>query len=346
MIDPIQMSQALTKGRALKFAGLLAWLMGLGLVIGLIAREGLDEVAAATAVAGYGMFWVACLQFFPMLFGTAAWRQTLPARSAVSPAGLFWARWLGQSVNNLLPAARIGGEVVRGWLASRKLGLTGSTAGASVIVDLTGTIAAQVLFTVAGLAVLVMHGGDHALVTGAAIGICLLFVMLVVFVFAQSVGAFIWIERLARTLMHRMGRSVPGSDIRTLDAGIRQIYQRRRRFLNCVVLHLVVWMAGVLEVWAGLWVLDHPVSFLDALMLESLIQAVRGAAFFMPGALGLQEGGFIVLGALIGIGPEVALALALIRRIRELMWGLPGLLVWQLDGLRRQFSGAGFSNDR
>ena len=65
-------------------------------------------------------------------------------------------------------------------------------------------------------------------------------------------------------------------------------------------------------------------------MLESLIQAVRSAAFFMPGALGVQEGGLILLGAVVGLGPEVALALSLIKRIRELAVGLPALLAWQM----------------
>jgi putative membrane protein len=311
--------------------------MGLSFVIALVARQGLVEVGAATAVAGYGVLWVACLQFVPMMCDTMAWRQILVRQPGVSLVGLFWARWLGESVNNLLPAARIGGEVVRGWLAFRKLDLPGSIAGASVIVDMTGIIAAQILFTTVGLAVLVMHGGDHSLVSGAAIGIGLLLAMLAVFLLAQRAGIFVIYERLARALMRRFGRSSLGSDTDALDAGIREFYKHRGRFMQCVLFHWLGWTAGVLEVWAGLWLLGHPVSFLDALMLESLIQAVRGAAFFMPGALGLQEGGFILLGAIIGIGPEVALALSLIKRIRELMWGLPGLLIWQFDGLRRQF---------
>ncbi|MDX6769446.1 MAG: TIGR00374 family protein, partial [Elusimicrobiota bacterium] len=64
--------------------------------------------------------------------------------------------------------------------------------------------------------------------------------------------------------------------------------------------------------------------------LESLGQAVRAAAFAIPGALGVQEGGYLVLGGLLGIAPDTALALSLTKRFRELVLGLPGLLVWQL----------------
>lgn len=342
----MDMSEAFTRARTLKLTGLMMWLMGLSFVIVLIARQGLVEVGAATAAAGYGVLWVAGLQFIPMMCDTLGWRQILIRQPSVSLVGLFWARWLGESVNNLLPAARIGGEVVRGWLVFRKLDLPGSIAGASVVVDMTGIIAAQTLFTTAGLAVLVMHGSDHSLVKGAAIGIGLLLAALTIFVLAQRAGLFVIFERLAKALMRRLGRSSLGSNTGALDAGIREFYKHRGHFMKCVVFHWLGWTAGVSEVWAGLWLLGHPVSFLDALMLESLIQAIRGAAFFMPGALGLQEGGFILLGATIGIGPEVALALSLIKRIRELMWGLPGLLVWQFDGLRRQFLRAERLNDR
>ena len=65
-------------------------------------------------------------------------------------------------------------------------------------------------------------------------------------------------------------------------------------------------------------------------MLESLILATRTAAFFVPGALGVQEGVLVLLGGMIGLGPEVALALSLVKRVRELVIGVPGLLAWQV----------------
>jgi hypothetical protein len=64
------------------------------------------------------------------------------------------------------------------------------------------------------------------------------------------------------------------------------------------------------------------------------------------GALGVQEGGLILLGAVVGLAPEVALALSLVKRIRELLVGLPGLLVWQMDQLHRRFSRAQGTTER
>lgn len=64
---------------------------------------------------------------------------------------------------------------------------------------------------------------------------------------------------------------------------------------------------------------------------ESLGQAVRAAAFAVPGALGVQEGGYVVLGGALGIPPDTCLALSLAKRAREILLGLPGLLAWRAD---------------
>jgi uncharacterized membrane protein YbhN (UPF0104 family) len=60
---------------------------------------------------------------------------------------------------------------------------------------------------------------------------------------------------------------------------------------------------------------------------------VRGAAFIVPGAIGVQEGGFIALCAIFGIPAPTAIALSLVKRLPELLLGIPGLLIWQgLEG--------------
>jgi hypothetical protein len=86
--------------------------------------------------------------------------------------------------------------------------------------------------------------------------------------------------------------------------------------------------------------MGHPLGFTGALALESLVLALRTAAFVVPGAAGVQEGGYLVLGAVFGLPPEVALALAVLKRARELVMGLPALLLWQWVEARRAFAGA------
>jgi hypothetical protein len=78
---------------------------------------------------------------------------------------------------------------------------------------------------------------------------------------------------------------------------------------------------------------------LDALLLESVGQAIRGAAFAIPASLGMQEGGYLLVAPLVGLTPDLGLALSLAKRARELLLGMPGLayLHWsQSNWLRRR----------
>jgi uncharacterized membrane protein YbhN (UPF0104 family) len=87
-------------------------------------------------------------------------------------------------------------------------------------------------------------------------------------------------------------------------------------------------VAGCSETWFALRWLGHPVGFSDALVLESLTQAAKSVFFMVPSALGVQEAGLIGVGLLLGLGPDVALALSLAKRMREVLFGLPSLLAW------------------
>ena len=83
------------------------------------------------------------------------------------------------------------------------------------------------------------------------------------------------------------------------------------------------------EVWLVAWLLGYPIGLAEAVMLNSLAVALRGAAFAVPAGIGVQEGGYIVVGALVGLPPDVMLAISLATRLGELIEGLPGLLAWQ-----------------
>jgi uncharacterized membrane protein YbhN (UPF0104 family) len=113
-----------------------------------------------------------------------------------------------------------------------------------------------------------------------------------------------------------------------LHASLQAIYADRPAILVAFSLHELAWLLGAVETWIALWLIGVPVSPIEAVILESLTQALRAAAFPVPSALGVQEGGFTVLGALYGITPEAALALSFVKRVSDVAIGLPGLLAW------------------
>jgi hypothetical protein len=64
-------------------------------------------------------------------------------------------------------------------------------------------------------------------------------------------------------------------------------------------------------------------------VIESMLYAVRTVAFAIPNAVGIQEGAYVLIGASFGLTPEMALAISLVKRARDLVIGLPALGVWQ-----------------
>ena len=102
--------------------------------------------------------------------------------------------------------------------------------------------------------------------------------------------------------------------------------------------HVLSWVLGAGETWLALGFLGHPVDLRTALVIESLGEAIRTVAFPIPAALGVQEGGLVLLGGLLSLTPDVSVALSLAKRVRELGLGIPGLVVWQAEHAATTFA--------
>ena len=113
------------------------------------------------------------------------------------------------------------------------------------------------------------------------------------------------------------------------DRAVALLYRRRQRVIVCGLMQFAAWSLGSVDIALALHFLGHPLPFVEAFMLEALIQGSASAAFAVPGALGVQEAGFLVFGAMLGLPHEIAAALAVMRRCRDLICYVPGLVVWQ-----------------
>ena len=154
------------------------------------------------------------------------------------------------------------------------------------------------------------------------------------FLAAQRLGL---VERLSGSLA-KLGERARWGTLEGLQAfgpALQRIYADPRALAVSSATHLVSWLLGVLETGAGLWALGLHPSWREALVVESLGQVVRALGFAIPGALGVQEGGYVLSCSLFGVAPPQALALSLIRRVREIALGAPGLMLWQWSEVRR-----------
>jgi len=120
-----------------------------------------------------------------------------------------------------------------------------------------------------------------------------------------------------------------------LDRTVRTLYTRRRGMAACCAWTIISLVSSSGEIWIALRALGMPATFTNALILQSMAMTVRSAAFPVPGALGVQESGYLFVGNLLGIPGETAFAISLIARVRDLAVGIPALLTWQIIEGRR-----------
>jgi putative membrane protein len=233
----------------------------------------------------------------------------------------------------LLPLAAVGGDVIGARLLVQA-GAPGGFAAAITIVDVMLQAATQLAFTLLGLGLLVWLGGDPAVVQAAAIGVALAVPALGGFWLVQRRGG----QRLIEAGLRRLAGGRDWRIFGALDVVYREmhgLYAAPGRLAVSFAVHLGGWIVGAFEVWIALRFMGHPLGFAEALVIESLAQALRGALFVMPGALGVQEGGLIALCAVFGLTAPAALALSLVKRMADVVVGLPGLIAWQvLEGRR------------
>jgi uncharacterized membrane protein YbhN (UPF0104 family) len=125
-----------------------------------------------------------------------------------------------------------------------------------------------------------------------------------------------------------------------LDRELRACLDRWRALLFAGLLQFAALLAGSLEIWFALRLFGHPVDLGTALILESMTQAMRHLAFVVPAGLGVQEATLVLFGHALGISSELALAVSMAKRAREILCGLPALISWQwMEGRRLGFKG-------
>ena len=314
------------------------WLLGLagaGLFTVLLIRQGAPQVGAAFVSAGWAIAAVVIYHLaVPVFLDAIAWWLLFPNSDRLSLWQLFWMRWIGESVSTLVPSAAVGGDVVRARLAALH-GASVPTAAASVLVDITLGVFVQIAFTLAGLALIVSITGHEGFVRPTLVGALLGIIAIVGFYIVQRLGMF----RFIGVIISRLANSSDWHSLinsgQTLDRTIRTLYARRRGVIGCCVWTAASLVLGSGEIWIALHAIGLQATLINALIFQSVILTIRSAMFPVPGALGVQEGGYVVVGNLLGIPGDAAFALSLIARVRELILGIPGLITWQLFEARR-----------
>jgi len=297
--------------------------IGLCLIVVLVAEIGAAPVADALITIGWLGFCAICVVHLVVVAGMGlAWRALVPARPA---RALIWGRLVRDAGSEILPFSQIGGLAL-GARAVVLAGIPASVAAASTVVDVTLEFIAKLAYLLVGL-LLLLHlqpASPVALPLTIALLVATFFALVCVVMQRYGLGAlgqFIaasaqrWAEQLATGAI-------------VLHASLAEIYRRTSGLWVGFLLHLACWIASAFEVWAALYLGGLPLDFGTVLVIESLLYGIRTFAFAIPNAIGVQEATYVLIGTSFGLTPEIALAVSLLKRARDLAIGLPTLALW------------------
>jgi putative membrane protein len=309
----------------MKFFPVIAVVAGITAMVALVWRLGAEAVLHSLIAIGPLGFASVCLIHTALiaLMGFA-WRALLPG---TKPWVAIWGRFVRDAGSEVLPLSQVGGYV----LGTRALALAGVPAtrgAASSIVDVTLEFVGQLAYVALGL-VWLLHLRTEGIAPGIVmLGLAGASVLAATFIIVQRRGVG-YVDRIARILGQGWAeRTATGAA--ALHEALEAIYRRSGGLWMSFLLHLLCWILSASEIWVALAFAGQPIPFGSALVIESLVYALRTAAFFVPNAVGVQEGAYVLLGGAFGLSPEMALALSLLKRARDLTIGLPVLAWWQI----------------
>jgi uncharacterized protein (TIRG00374 family) len=304
---------------------LLYLAIGLALLGYVVADAELEEVwkqTLAFGAAGAGL--ILALYAIEFLADVAGWLITfagLPLNGSWLRR-LYLVRMVGETFNVITPMASMGGEPVKVMLLKKYYGVPFADASASILLAKTTNLISLVFFLAGGFALMLRDprfSTSELVLAGS--GLFFFFCAVVSFFLVQrlrvSSRASAWLSRWRAG--RRLGRLL--HHIEDFDARLVSFYSaRKRRFAAALVLALCAWFVGALSVYYTMMLLNTPVSFTDAWLIEAFAQLVRAGTFFIPASIGAQEGAFVLVCALLSGSASSGLAVALVRRFRELIW--------------------------
>jgi glycosyltransferase 2 family protein len=308
-------------------------LLGLLIALLLVSYYGLGNIVSAVARIGWTEFGlIVGWQLVLFVILGVAWDLITPSRTMRRPWVLIWGRMVRDASANCLPFSQVGGFVF-GARAITLHGIEWHTATASTVVDVTAEFLAQIAFSCIGLGVLLARAPRSGLAVPVEVGIGLA---------VLACFGFVWVQKGAAPVFARIGRRIAGNWF--ADAGERMailqtelglIYGHTGKLALGFFTHLIGWISTGVAGWIAYRALGVPMDFDDALAIEALLSAAAAVAFLVPVNAGVQEAGYAGLGAIFGVPPELSLGVSLIRRARDVVVGVPILLIWQFLEMRR-----------
>ena len=320
----------------MKFGILIAALAGFAVIVGLLIHTGVGQVFGTIAQVGWlGFFWLTIYLVPTVIILGASWYALAPKSANPTLLTFVIGRQMRDSSGDIL--WQFGGFVI-GARAVILRGIPASVAFASTIADITTELMAQIAFVVLGL------GFCYLLLEGQTASVPLLQALLAgAVLLIPGVIAFVVLQRRGSNMAGKLAeRFIPAAVAHTAAFGdaINEIYARPKSLAVSAALHLVAWICSAFWVWLAFHLMGAHIGFEGAIAIEAMLCALRSMAVFVPASIGVQEAGYVALAPLFGVPAEAGLAVSLLQRARNLVVGIPVLLIWQAVEGKRAFAKA------
>jgi putative membrane protein len=323
----------------MKIGVVLAVLLGLIAAIYLIWFIGFGAVFSAIATAGFGGLAILCayaLGVFVVL--VAAWIVLLPRAGRPAFSGFYLARMVRDSIAEISPFSPVGGMVAAArMMVLRRMPI--AYASASVAADATTEAMAQIVFLALGL-----YLGLEQFRNLPSADLLTKIMIIALLLAIPGIAALIFLQKRGSGFAQRIAvRFFPEAtkDTASFGEAVHTLYESHTRLAASAALHLLAWIASGVGTWIGFRLVGGHIDVLSAIALEALLATVRSITVFVPAAIGVQEASYATLAPLFGLPAEMGLAVSLLKRAREIVIGVPALLLWQGIEGRHALNGVG-----
>ncbi len=267
-----------------------------------------------------------------LYFDSYAW-LVLMTKNRLSNTSAFLITWISQTSGKIFPTGNITGELVRVYLA-KKSGQTFSYASTTVLVDIFLATISLLIFGIFSFILILFKDSSLILENG--------FTYLILSMFLIFMATILFVMIIRNRLLYVLLKKIPFKDnlkldrskiisILRLDYLLYKLSHEEGVLFKSLAFRLLGWLAGAFEIYIFLLIIDVDANFLDVIIIESITAIIRSIAFFIPAGLGVQELAFVMIGEILGFSYTTSFSIALGRRLREVMVGIPAIFYWYLQ---------------
>ena len=310
----------------------LAFLLGLGLLIFVINRVGVQPLFDALLRIGFGFFVILGLSGLRHFLRTIAMRAAVPAEHRrITFRQAFAARLGGEAISFLTFTGPLLGEATKVALLRKRVPLTYGVP--ALVVDNLLYNLSVVFFVLSGACVMLLRYPLPRSVYLALVAIALvaaLGILIAIIAAKRRVMLLTWvIDRLAQLRLSPKVILKRRQHIYHLESKVYDFYKHHPGvFFLMIACNLLAHASSVLEVYLALKMLGFQPQWAQAYIIESLTKVINFVFAFVPGTIGVYEGGTeVILQKGLGFMPAAGLALALVRKAAIVCWTSIGLLV-------------------